>query len=282
MSDGWLLPLWLLSISVLPFTIWSLVTQAFIIRKWCLFCCTLVFLFWANATVLFFFNTQPIVISIPILALAALLFIVCLVIVIETSKHIGSKTRLYNQQREIAKIKYDIRIIQNQLSETKYAIENIGLTFGHSESSHTIGLYISASCPHCRAALKEFRRLTEIYPDFYYRLIFSVNSNSFDDKTNVIIFYLMNLYKAMNSDEFFDIMDAWYTKLNKDFEALKKTYPVLSMNDNWQEIDAMFLFSQQSKISSTPTLILNGRIFSQLYTYQDLPGIVRALNSEEK
>ena len=281
LNDGWLPPLWWLSLFVLPFTLWSLTTQAFVIRKWCLFCCSVAFLLWANAGVLAVSHPRSAIISGPDAAMAALLFMACLTVVFEASKTVGSKARSHAQQRETSKIKYNIPTIQTQLSETAYTIEKTGFVWGNSESSNDIGLYVSASCSHCGTAVKEFKRLTEIYPDFCYRLIFAVSSDNFDDKANVIIRHLINLYKSMNKNEFFDMLNVWYTMLKKDIETLQKNFPVPFEYDCKPEMDALYQFNQQSKAGYTPAVFLSGRLLSQLYSYKDLSGIARAVNAEK-
>ena len=80
-SSDWCMPLWWCFVATLPLTVWSLFTQAFLIRKWCLFCCVIVLLLWINTGILYFsipyFGFFPVVES----ALLALLMLVCTVAV---------------------------------------------------------------------------------------------------------------------------------------------------------------------------------------------------------
>ena len=281
LSINWLPPIWWFSLVVLPFTLWSLVTQAFFIRKWCLFCCTVILLLWANATVLFFCHPYPPIISIPDIALLALLLLACFVAVFEKCKTIGSKERLYAHQGETAKIKYDILTIKSQLSETVYPIDNLRLTWDTPDASNNISLYVSIGCSHCNKAIKELRRMIEVYPNFSYKLVFMVNSDEFENNTNAIIRQLINLYKTMNRNEFFDMLDIWYKMPEKTLESLQNAFPVSCYYDSTAEIDALHQFYQQSNISYTPAILLNGQIMSKIYSYKDLMGIIRTLNAEE-
>ena len=280
LSDGWLPPLGWISLLVLPFTLWSLATQAFVIRKWCLFCCALVFLLWTNAVILLVFYSQLSEPSIPNAAMLALLFIFSLVAVVEASKTIGSKARLYSQQREMEKIKYSFRTIQSHLSDTSQSIGKPGLSFGNPASPHDFCLFISASCSHCRKAVKELRRLIEIYPDFSYRLLFSVNSDDFDNKTNAIINRLINLNRTMSKNDFFDMLDTWYSMPEKSMETLQKAYQLASVQDCKVEIDALYHFNRQNIIKYTPAILINEKLLSEVYSHNDLYGIVRAFNAE--
>ena len=278
LSPDWLPPLWWLSAMALPFTLWSFITQAFIIRKWCLFCCSVSFLLWINAGIIYVCVPQPAGIYVPIAALMALLLLVCIVAVVNISKTSGSKDRLFAQQRETARIKYDIQTIQAHLAEPRYSMDHIGFVWGNPQSPQSIVLYVSVACSHCGKAVKELRQLTDIYPDFAYRLIFAVYSNK-EDESNAIIRHFLSLYKTMNKNEFFDMLDIWYTRQDKKLETVQKEFTVSSVQED--KVDALYKFSQQAKISYTPAILLNGRLLSQLYLYQDLYGIARTLDTEE-
>ena len=282
LSDDFLLPLILLSYVVLPFTLLSLFTQALVIRKWCLFCCSIVFLLWVNAIILTVFYSLPTMISIPDTALMALLFLACLLAVIETSKSIGEKDRFFKQLNVMSKLKYNIKNIKAQLSEQKYSIENIGFTSGNPESRYDIGLYVSISCHHCEMAVKELRLITEIHPDFRYRIIFAVSSDNYDDVSNVIIRHFINLYQTMDKNSFFDMLDDWYKMPKKNPEALQEKYPVSSVQNFETEIDALYRFKQKADISGTPAIFIDGKILPRLYNYKDLSGIIRTLNAEDQ
>ena len=154
LGDNWLQPLWWFSILVLPFTLWSLVVQAFVIRKWCLFCCTVVFLLWSNAAILLAFYPRPAMMTIPEAAMLMLLLIVSTVAIMEAKKTIGSKERKYAQQRDTAKIKYSATTMLFQLAKKADVTDNLGFTFGNPDSHHSIDLYVSIACSHCRNAVR--------------------------------------------------------------------------------------------------------------------------------
>lgn len=279
-SSNWVSVLWWLLLLPLPFTLWSLYTQAFLIRKWCLFCCTIVLLLGINATVLYFVLPFGYVFPIMELSLVAFLFLTCVVVVMYINKT-NKVNDPYVEQREIARIKYDSRILQSQLSEEVYKTDCVGFVWGNPRSSHEIVLYASTSCSHCGKAVKELRRLMDIYPDFKYRLIFGVHTDDSNDDLTKISHYFTSHYKSMNQKEFLDMLDSWYALTEKTLEALQKVYPVSSAPcDCKEEMAQLYQFSQQTKVSYVPALFLDGRLLSSLYSYMDLYGIARALNAE--
>lgn len=245
-----------------------------------MFCCAIVLLLWLNACIIYFFAPFDCRVPVVELSLIALLFLVCTAAVLYVSKTKKSRDP-YSEQRETARIKYDFKTIQCQLSETRYEINNAGFIWGNMQTSHEITLYVSIACSFCGATVKELGRLTEIYPDLCFRLLFAVNTDDFNHKSNIIIRHFLRLYKTMDTNEFFDMLDAWYGTLNKNLEALQKVYPTPSGHDFKEEMETLYQFSQRSKISYTPAILLNGRLLSQLYSYRDLNGISRTLNAEE-
>ena len=280
LSAAWSMPLWWLLLVPLPFTVWSLFTQAFLIRKWCLFCCATVFLLWINAGILSFFLPFPDTLPVVESVFLALLILVCTATVMYVSQTNAADDK-YSEQRETARIKYDFQTIQCHLSESRYETSHAGFVWGNAQSSQEITLYVSIACSHCGATVKELRKLTDIYPNFSYRLIFAVPSDNFEQKSNIILHHLISLYKIMDDNSFFNMLDAWYTTLNKNLEALQKAFPVPTGQDNTENMTALYQFSQQAKISYTPAIMLNGRILSKLYSYQDLYGIARSFYAEE-
>ena len=78
------------------------------------------------------------------------------------------------------------------------------------------------------------------------------------------------------------MLDAWYTALNKNLEALQKAYPAVSIEESKEEMDAMYGFGQQAKTGYTPAILLDGMLLSKLYSGSDLCGIARTLYAEEQ
>jgi len=187
----------------------------------------------------------------------------------------------YSSQRELAHVKYDFKTVQSQLSESCLDLGNVGFVWGNPQSSHEIACYVSVACSHCDKTIKELRRITDIYPDLYNRLIFAVNSDNLDDQSNSIIRQFINLYQTMSKNEFFDMLHVWYSTLNRNLEALQKAYPATPYPGNGAEIDALYRFGKQAKIGHTPAILLNGKLLSQLYSYTDLYGLARTLFAEE-
>ena len=137
----------------------------------------------------------------------ALLLLICIAAVAYIGKTVKQGT-LYSRQREMSRIKYDYGTLQGQLANLQYDTGNAGFVEGNSQASHEISLYISMACTFCGAAVKKISLLTEIYPDLGYRLIFTVNTNDPDHQSNIIIRHFLSLYRTMDRNNFFVMLDA--------------------------------------------------------------------------
>ena len=237
---------------------------------------------WINACVLYFFFSLPDTLPVVETVFLALLTVACIAAVLYISQTNAFDDK-YSEKRETARIKYDWQTIQCHLAESRKETEHAGFVWGNAHSSHEITLYVSIACSHCGSAIKELRRLTDIYPDYCYRLIFAVRTGDFEHKSSVIMRHLASLYHTMSPNEFFDMLETWYAMPKKTLEELQKVFPLTSASrENKAETDTLHQFARQVKISYTPAILINGRLLSQLYSYQDLFGIVRSLNAEEK
>ena len=207
-SAVWRMPLWWLFLVPLPITVWSLFTQAFLLRKWCLFCCATVFLLWINAGIFYFFFPIPDTLPVVESVFLSLLILACTAVVMYISR-INTADDKYSEQRETARIKYDFQTIQCHLSESRNETSHAGFVWGNVQFLQEITLYVSIACSHCGNAVKELQKLADIYANFSYRLMFAVHSDNFEQKSNIIVQHLISLYKIMNDNAFFNMLDAW-------------------------------------------------------------------------
>ena len=275
-NNLWVFALWWLMIGSLPFTLWSLITQGFIIRKWCLFCCTVVVLLWINTFVMYLIIPHTLVLDIQSITILLLLFTFCLAATIYWYKTEGWKEKLYTVQRQITKIKYDIKVLHSQSSIVADNTDVTGFTWNvTNEIQPEIALYISIYCPHCGKALKEFYRLKNLYPDLGYRLIFAVDPNM-DEASKTVVRYFIEAYQQYDGDQFFEVMNTWYDMPERNIGILQKTFPV-NPGDNEQVISMLEIFNQQAQINYAPALLVNGKLLSDMYNYKDLISIGRTL-----
>jgi len=62
---------------------------------------------------------------------------------------------------------------------------------------------------------------------------------------------------------------------------LRENFPVKDEQNVEQIWNSLCLFNQKEEITYVPAIVLNGKLLSRLYNYQDLFNIVRTLNNEK-
>ena len=62
---------------------------------------------------------------------------------------------------------------------------------------------------------------------------------------------------------------------------MRENFPVKDEQNVEQIWNSLCLFNQKEEITYVPAIVLNGKLLSRLYNYQDLFNIVRTLNNEK-
>lgn len=273
---GWVSSLSLFVFAALPVTLWSLAVQAFVIRKWCLFCCASILLLWGNLLILATSGGLFLHRGFPGIFILALLFLACIGAVHFYKKESGMQADVYAKQREIARVKYNAKVIRSQFSPIKYEPGNAGFTFGNVASSSEIALYVGAECAYCGNAVKELQKVVRLYPRLCCRIIFAVYPNK-DDITNKTVSYMERYYRAKNRTDFLDMLNAWYAMPKKSLSELQDRFPAGAPDTDSEPM----VHGLNRLIPYTPAIFVNGYLLSQMYTFQDLTGIARTLDVEK-
>jgi len=141
-----------------------------------------------------------------------------LAIVIYLCRLVKMQNLLYTEKRESTKFKFSIETIKKHLSEKEFNFNDCGFSWGNT--SNEIALFVSISCTHCGNAVRLLKKTMEIYPDFTYRLIF-IN----ETETQSIVHHFIKLWKTIQKNEFFKMLDRWYNIPDKTYEVgCKKCY----------------------------------------------------------
>lgn len=250
----------ILSVACLTYTIYSIVYQAFVVKKWCLLCCCIQLILWIEAILLlkyFEWSSLPSIASVEIAkiflcAIAILLlyfFVKPLYISKLESKNLKEKVNkfLYNEQ-----LFYELLTRQRKRNSPE---ESYSIILGNRESSNVITVVLSPFCDHCADMYKEIQEWLLIEPDVQFRILFRPATYPENLKKDVLQ-HLMSIYE----DSIYPIkeaLDLWFT--TRDYYRWSKKYPIASSGDLMVNlIESQNRWCQQEDVQGVPTILING------------------------
>lgn len=263
----------------LPFTLWSLIVQIFILRKFCLLCCSVIILNWGNFLTFYTAFSGKTSFSLSyFLLLGAIFFIGSLCIYLYT-RNLTTLQKLDQIRQEHLLLKYNPHIIGTLFHSPgiECETEDCCLPVHSGNASLRIIFFISLFCRHCGEAIARLRETIRQYPQYSYQLIYNIPGEA---EAQSIIQYFIQLQSALPEDSFLDNLEKWYNSEEKTIRYLQAKAPLSSFIDPVPLFNAMIHFNQKYPLAYTPTLILNDHIFPAGYTAENLPGILYVLEAE--
>ncbi|RYC69717.1 vitamin K epoxide reductase family protein [Spirosoma sordidisoli] len=262
-----------LNAAALPYTIFSVSYQAFVLRKWCTLCLIVQITLWltfglhgwvANGYGTAF--TSVSVASLPLVAAAFLLVSLTWVFVKPLLEHTRT-IRL--TERALARFKRSDTLFVTLLdAQPVVAMETMPaeLVLGNQDAPVTITVVSNPFCVPCADAHAILEKILAIYPD-EVRVIerFAGNTRPEYSDSNRIAQHLIGLSGQPILQE---ALHSWYTY--KDFELLQAAYPADPTIDTARAHHQHMAWCDRTKIEYTPSVFVNGRLLPDLFTINDL------------
>jgi protein-disulfide isomerase len=162
----------------------------------------------------------------------------------------------------------------HQQREATDGWQNLGLSIGNPNAKHTI---IKVCNPYCGPCAKTHPVLEEIIthnPDYNLRIIFNA-SNHVLDKTAVVVRHFLAVAEKGDAKKTEMAVDEWYRSEKKNYEDFAAKYPMnceLKLQDH--KIEAMSRWCQDTGVTYTPTIFVNGRRLPETYSVEELKNIL--------
>ncbi len=266
--------LFILSALTLPYTLFSVYYQAFIVKKWCPLCLVVLLMLWSNTSFLSLsiesfnlksFNTdfQGFMLILVGFLLPILAWFVAKPFIIKNKKTDNLELALQKYQRNTA--------LFASFLQTQKTVE-IGrlsreIILGNPDASTTLLSVCNPFCKPCTSAHKEIDNLVKHFEDvrFIVRFVVDNDLNSMPNKVLRHILSLENdiLHKAIHS---------WFELPN--YEVWSNKYPIDKTSLNAQNAENLLLehknWSNETQIEYTPTIFLNSKELTYPYDFRNL------------
>ena len=268
--------LFIINILTLFFTFWSVWYQYKILNSWCLLCIFVQILLWSIfvANLIFgykfnlFLNIKDLVYVVVIYLFPILLLDFLFDISIKAGQFTSVKTELIN-------LKSKNEVFEALLKKEPHCwidTQASQIIFGNRFAK--IGITI-VSNPHCRPCSKMHKRIVSILKEAGDKLYVQYIFCSFSDKLINSNKYLIAAYQQKSLEEAELIYNYWFDNVKYNISDLLKETNINIDNDDVNiELNKHLNWLNQSNITSTPTILINGYRLPDVYKVEDIMDFV--------
>lgn len=263
-----------LNLLTLPYTVFSIYYQGFVLKKWCVLCIATQIILWLefftfNSLVSSFYQIFSNYKESLILIIAFLLPIV----IWFSLKPIFQKVINSNfYEQNLKSFQNNIPVFFTLLRQERHVTQlpKILIYDGNLKAQNTILAVTHPYCSHCANNNKVLKQIICKNSDVLKSQIVFVSSNVKEDRSTVFVQHLFSLDAQIRNEA----LDFWFEESNKDFEFWSKKYPVMQITTNALEItEQHYAWCVQNDIIKTPTFFVNGYCLPKLYKIGDIKRI---------
>lgn len=259
----------LISILSIPYSIFSIYYQYFIVKRWCILCLGTLFIL-ASEIICFWIFSPVSNINIPTLIIVmtvticnGILWIMCRSKIKECYKLEETKI-LYlslKKNNEIFTSLWRGSKPCNNITFKKFKFINNG--------SNVIDIALSLHCNFCAETFEQIKSLFDKRSSSYsFHFYFAWSKN--DIEQHFFIHRLISVYLLQNEEAFFLYLQNWYN--SKDYAILNsENVSCLINEDIFQDyMNGCYEWYNINHITQTPTIYVSGKLLPSIYNVRDL------------
>jgi thiol-disulfide isomerase/thioredoxin len=265
-----------LNILALPYTIFSIYYQGRIAKQWCVLCLSVqVLLILGGINVIANDVLLPYDhFSVDVIVKSVLLYLIPVLLWYALKPYLLKLQEAKNTKREYLRIKFNTEIFDTLLKKQKQitvSTDGIGIDLGNPNATNTLIKVCNPYCGPCAKAHPKIEKLMEEIPDLKVKIIFTTPNDPNHYAFNPVS-HLLTIRNQNKSDEIIkQALDDWYLADKKDYEQFATKYPMNVDHDKQADkIDAMFNWCDDTNITFTPTIFINGYQLPAAYDIEDL------------
>lgn len=269
-----------LSLITLPITLFSIYYQAFIARKWCTLCLTIVGLMWLQVGVHWTFGElqsitwEELGIGIPIaITLAGL----GMLIKPQLEKHFQMKEEYF----QLSRFKKDFTLFKHLLDSSPFHDTTIEgcreIQLGNEHAPLSIHLLTNPLCGHCRATHELSEKLLSQYKNqISITIRYNVNySNSLSDSVQIAT-RLLEIFHTSAYEVFKKAMHEIYNG-TQESKWLEKWGKTIAFENYFKTLKEEYAWCHEHQLNFTPVILINGHEYPKAYASKDLMEFIEDL-----
>jgi len=267
----------LISVFSIPYIIFSVYYQSFLIRKWCPFCISIMSVLLFECIFFFayieYFNFNTLI-NLNTCFVVSFCFI--------TTICLWSVLKSLLLQTQDAKYKYDFLRLKknphifnarfNEFNPIEMDFSASDIIIGRTNAKITITSVINTRCGPCALAHRKLKQILTEFPEQVKIVIRFTTGKQNDEET----LHLIELYRNKDQKVFSNALDDWFE--NRDYSLLAKKYPVNKITASSCDLLIKQLeWNNKSRFTTTPTIILENKKIEHEYDIDDIPWLINNL-----
>ena len=258
----------------LPYIIYSVYYQKFIVKQWCVLCLLVQFINLALFILSVLVGSFSDSFKFDFLSIFSIFgsFILSLGVSYLLWLYIQKLKDNKDSSSLLKKIKYN-RDVFFSLLKNERKIEGItndfGVILGNPNGSIHIVKVCNPYCYYCSLSHPVLSQLVKNNDEIKLQIIFFVNPDSDEYEHTPIETFLGAYYEGKDIEL---ILSDWYNDEDKKLEDFIRLHPITVDNSSKNKSNAtsMFDFCMKNKITYTPTIFINGYELPEIYNFSDL------------
>ncbi|MDR0750570.1 MAG: hypothetical protein LBF62_13515 [Tannerellaceae bacterium] len=269
-----LLPLLaVVNVCTLPYSFWSVWYQKYRVNSWCTLCLIVQGLLWlifiVNMVFGYFNPTQDSLV-VQSLVILSCIYIIPFIIVNQLLSLIIKKNKMENITQEFNSLKANDDVIKAILSKQSYVEvdkSSSQILFGNKDAEILITILTN---PHCTPCARMHSKISDFLSDKNSKFCIQYIFSSFGEEFDMSSKFMIAIYLNNPIDEACEIYHEWFTfgRINSFsfFQKYKVTFDEYCIN----EFNKHNEWRKNSKLSATPTVLINGYKLPKHYNIEDI------------
>lgn len=258
----------------LPYIIYSVYYQKFIIKQWCILCLLVQFINLALFILSVLAGSFSDSFKFDIFSTFSIFgsFIFSFGVAYLLWLYIQGMKDNKDSSNLLKKLKYN-RDVFLSLLKNERKIEGItndfGVILGNPNGSIHIVKVCNPYCYYCSLSHPILSQLVKSNDEIKLQIIFFEDPTSEEYKNTPIETFLSSYYEDKDMES---ILSDWYNNDNKNLEEFIRLHPIREDHSSKNKSNAisMFDFCVKNKISYTPSIFINGYELPEIYNFSDL------------
>jgi len=250
----------------LPYTVFSVYYQGFVLKKWCPFCLGVQLVLVTEFVILL---PQISIIQFSFIGILkfTLTFLLVAIIYITTVLYYREKRSNESNFLKYLGLKKNPFVLKTLLlNQLHYDIPvtEASLVFGEKESPLKITVFLSLKCPHCARAFEKIKGILNDKTEAQINIIIVTA-----DSKVLNTLYFLN--RSDKNDEALNFLDKWFNSDPYSREKISETLCIPDVNDISKEVrNENLKLYRACNVIGTPTFFVNGYLLPRQYDIDDI------------